>query len=78
MKPGDIVFCEDKRFGIHRFYLIEGCFYGAQGCESVIELRSMTEKPGVAYGQDLPATTMVPEPLLRGLPVYTPIPARQR
>lgn len=72
MKPGDIVFVEDNRFGCHRFYRIEGCFLGAAGHQSVIELRSMTEKPGSAYGRELPPTTMVPEPLLRGLPVYTP------
>jgi hypothetical protein len=77
MKPGDIVFCEDKRFGIHRFYRIEGCFYGAQGHESVIELRSLTEKLGGAYGRELPSTTMVPEPLLRGMPVYTPYPSQR-
>jgi hypothetical protein len=72
MKPGDIVFCEDRRFGIHRFYKIVGCFHGAQGCESLIELKSLTEKPGVAYGQDMPETTFVPEPLLRAHTVYTP------
>jgi len=71
MKPGDIIFWEDKQFGVHRFYRVEGCHLGAVGQESLIELRCLTEKPGTAYGKDLPATTMVPEPLVRNLPVYS-------
>lgn len=72
MKPGDIIFCPDQKFGHNRFYMIEGCHYGALDQQSVIEIRSLTERPGCAYGRDLPATTFVPEPLLRGFTVYTP------
>ena len=72
MKPGDIIFCEDKRCGRHRFYKIEGVFLGGVKQESLVELRSLTEAPGTAYGKDMPATTFVPEPLLRGFVIYTP------
>lgn len=72
MKPHDIVFCPDTKFGKHRFYRIEGVFLGALGQESVIELRSLTEAPGTAYGRDLGPTTFVPEPLLRHFTIYTP------
>lgn len=76
MKPNDIIYCPDKKFGHHRFYRVVGCHYGALGHESVIELESLTENPGVAYGRCLPKTTMVPEPLLRGFVCYTPDIAR--
>lgn len=71
MKPGDIIYCPDTRFGHHRFYQIEGCHYGALGQESLIELRNLTEKPGVD-GQHTIQTTLVPEPLLRHFTCYTP------
>lgn len=72
MKVGDIVYCPDHKFGQHRFYMIDGVFLGAVGQVSLVELRSLTEKPGTAYGKNLPATTFVPEPLLRNFVVYTP------
>jgi hypothetical protein len=52
--------------------MIDGVFLGAIGQVSLVELRSLTEKPGTAYGKNLPATTFVPEPLLRGFTIYTP------
>lgn len=72
MKPGDIVFCPDEKFGHHRFYRIEGVFLGGEGHQSLIEVRSLTEKTGSAYGKEATETTLVPEPLLRHFTIYTP------
>lgn len=72
MKPGDIVFWRDEKFGKHRFWLIEGYFLGCEGQESVVELRSLTERPGVPGSRGLLETTFVPEPLLRNVIIYTP------
>jgi hypothetical protein len=73
MQPGDLVFFEDHRFGKHRFYRVEACFHGALGQESLIELRSLTEIPGTAYTNEPVFTSLVPEPLLRGRTIYTPV-----
>ena len=72
MKPGDIVFWRDKQFGHHRFWEIQGVFLGAEGQESLVELKSLTEKPGHAHFLDPFTTTFVPEPLLRNVTIYTP------
>jgi len=71
MKPSDLIFWHDDKFGKHRFYEVQGVFIGADGQESLIELRSLTERPGVAYGKNMPDTTFVPEPLLRACDVYS-------
>jgi hypothetical protein len=70
VRSGDLYVYRDERFGHHRFYGVVGVFLGAAGREGLVELRSLTEKPGCAYGRDAPATTTVPEPLLRGVPLY--------
>lgn len=72
MKPNDIVYFEDKQFGHHRFWRIEGVFLGALGQESLVELRSLTERPGHTYGSVVHPTTLVPEPMLRRFTIYTP------
>lgn len=72
MKPGDIVYCPDANGVCHRFYMIEGVFLGSLNQQSLIELRSMTEASGTAYGKDMPASVFVPEPLLRHFTIYTP------
>lgn len=72
MKPGDIIYCPDDKFGVHRFYRIEGVFLGGIGQQSLVELRSLTEKPGGADTSSPIETTFVPEPLLRGFTVFTP------
>lgn len=72
MKPNDIVYFEDKQFGHHRFWRIEGVFLGALGQEDLIELRSLTHRPGHTYETGEHPTTFVPEPILRGLAIYIP------
>ena len=72
MKPGDILYCPDLKFGQHRFYRIEGVFLGAVGEEGYVELKSLTERPGGAYGRAMGPTTFCPEPLLRHFTIYTP------
>lgn len=72
MKPNDIVYFEDKKFGHHRFWRVEGVFLGAEGQESLVELRSLTERPGTSHTYHAHPTTFVPEPILRGLAVFTP------
>lgn len=70
MKPGDIAFYEDTDFCRHRFWRIEGVFFGASGRESLVELRSLSPIPGGAYGKTV-ETMMVPKALLRGK-IFTP------
>lgn len=72
MKPGDIVFWRDEKFGRHRFWEIEGVFLGAEGQEGVIELRSLSERPAHSGETQEHPTTFVPEPLLRNVTTYTP------
>jgi hypothetical protein len=71
MKPGDIIFWRDERYGHHRFWEIEGVHLGGEGHESLIEVRSLTEKTGSAHGARV-GRTYVPEPMVRNLPIYTP------
>jgi hypothetical protein len=72
MKPGDIVLLRDRETGYNRMWEIQGCFHGALGQESVIELKSLTERPAHSYETQEHPTTFVPEPLLRGAEIFTP------
>lgn len=72
MKPGDIVFWRDDKFGHHRFWEIQGVYLGCQGQESLVELKNLTERPGVPGLTGKATTTFVPEPLLRNVTIYTP------
>lgn len=72
MKPNDIVYFEDIQFGHHRFWVVEGVFLGCEGQESLIKLRSLTEKSGYGGPAGPQPTVFVPEPLLRNVTVYTP------
>lgn len=72
MSPGDIYFWRDEEFGCHRFYEITGVFLGAEGHTGLVEIKPLNEKPGSAYGQRTADTLLVPEPLLRNVPCYTP------
>lgn len=65
LEQGDFVLFWDDAFGHHRFYLVEGCHYGAEGQVSIITLRSLTERSG-RVGPVKVDTLLVPEPLLRG------------
>lgn len=72
MKPGDIVMWRDEKFGVHRFWQIEGVHLGGEGQEGLIEIRNLMEKPGVSGPSGQHPTTFVPEPLLRNALIYTP------
>lgn len=72
MKPGDIVLWRDDKFGKHRFWEIQGVYLGCEGQEGLVELRNLTETPGVPGRTGNAVTTFVPEPLLRDLTIYTP------
>lgn len=70
-KPGDIIFWRDEKFGHNRFWEIQGIHLGGEGCESLVEIKSLTEQPGSAHGARI-GRTYVPEPMIRNLPTYTP------
>jgi len=72
MKPHDIVYFEDKSFGRNRFWKIEAVCLGASGQESLVRMRSLVEHPGTDDDGVRHETVVVPEPLLRGLRIYTP------
>jgi hypothetical protein len=72
MSPGDIVFYRDESFGVHRFWQIKSVCLGGLGQEGLIELHSLTEKPGTDVDGKRHATTWVPEPFIRLMQVYTP------
>lgn len=71
MKPGDIVLWRDDKYGHHRFWEIQGVFHGGLGQESVIELKSLTERPANSGLTQEHPTTFVPEPLLRKAEIFT-------
>lgn len=71
MKVGDIAMWRDEQFGHHRFWQIRGVFLGAKGQEGLVQIESLTEKPGAAFGNVMPVL-YVPEPMLRCLSIYTP------
>lgn len=72
MKPNDIVYWQDDEFGHHRFWKIVAVCLGAEGQENLVRLQSLTEKAGVDDAGRRHDTTVVPEPLLRFLTIYTP------
>ena len=65
MKPHDLIVWRDDKIGNLHVWEIEGVHLGAEGQESLIELRSKTHSAGVAHGE-AHMTVFVPEPLLRG------------
>lgn len=71
MKPGDIVFFEDTKFGFHRFWVITACCYGSIGQESLIRMRSLSERPGTDENLAQHEIVTVPEPMVRGLRVFS-------
>jgi hypothetical protein len=73
MSPGDILVIEDKAFNKVRMWRVEGVYLGCVGQESLIELRNLMEAPGVPGRTGGAGTTFVPEPLLRGVDIYTPV-----
>jgi hypothetical protein len=66
MEVGNVLIYRDERFGHHRYYEVVGIFLGGENEESLIELRSLGEKPGHEGNVERP-TTFVPECLTRDL-----------
>ena len=78
MNPRDIIFFRDYKFGHHRFYEVKSVCLGGAGQASIVELQSLTEKPGVDADGRTAETMLVPEPLLRDATIYTnPATARE-
>jgi hypothetical protein len=68
MTPGNVLIYRDVKFGHHRYWEVLGVFLGGENEESLIELRSLGEKPG--FGDEITrATTFVPECLTRQLEI---------
>lgn len=74
MKPRDILILQngDKDSRNWRIWEVQGVYLGCVGQESLIELKNLTELPGVPGRTGNAVTTFVPEPLLRSLTFYTP------
>jgi hypothetical protein len=66
MTVGNVLVYRDEKFGVHRYWEIVGVYLGSLVEESLIELRSISEKPG-HDGEILRPTTFVPECLTRNL-----------
>lgn len=66
MQVGSILIYRDDKFGINRYWEVLGIYLGGETEESLIELRSISEKPG-HDGDTLRPTTFVPECLTRHL-----------
>lgn len=63
---GNVLIWRDEKFGHHRYFEVLGIYLGGENTESLIELRSLGEKPGYD-GDNERATTFVPECLTRSL-----------
>ena len=70
MLVNDLVVFQDKEFKQHRCWVVKSVCLGAIGCEGLVELQSLTERPGQDTEGMMHKTTWVPEPLLRGAIVY--------
>jgi hypothetical protein len=66
MEPGNVLIYRDDKFGHHRYYEVLGVFLGGEESESLVELRSLGEKPGYGGGA-VQLSTVVPEVLTRHL-----------
>ena len=66
---GDMLVYTDMMNSQHILWRIEGIYLGAEGQESLIELRNLTQKSG-STSTGVAATTFVPEPLVRNQTVY--------
>ncbi len=57
MKVHDLIVHFDAQFGRHHIWQVESVCLGAQGQESLVELRSLTEAPGVSTDSQVHHTT---------------------
>lgn len=69
--PGDVLFARGAAGGRILMWEVRSVSIGAVGVEGLVELRSLSERPGMDVDGALHVTTWVPEALLRGMTVYT-------
>lgn len=60
IQVGNVLIYRDRNFGHHRYFEVLGVYLGSVNEESLVELRSIGEKPG-HNGDTLRPTTLVPE-----------------
>jgi len=70
MKVGSLILYRDEKFGVDRVWEVESILLGALGVESLIRVRSLTEAPGADEDGRRCKTTLIPEPMLRNLPIF--------
>lgn len=73
MEVDGLVLWMDAAYGHHRIWRIKSVCLGSTTTESLIELESLTEKPGTDTEGMKHRTTWVPEVLLRNHKLYKPI-----
>ncbi len=71
MKVYDLIVYWDNQYGHHRIWQVKSICLGALGQESLVELKSLTEKPGICTESRTHYTTWVPEPILRQFPIFS-------
>lgn len=64
--PGVLVLIRDDTCGHHRLWQVLSCCQGGPRQESLVELRSLTELPGIDEDGERHDTTWVPKVPLRG------------
>lgn len=69
VKPGDVLVYRCSRFGKIWRWKVYGCYYGAMGQESLIEMESLTETAGWTGEWEYHPRVFVPEQLTRGMEV---------
>jgi len=70
VKPGDVIRWQCPKFphSVHD-WCVRGVHLGAVGVESLVELESLTHKPGWTGEWESHPVLFVPEVLLRDLPI---------
>lgn len=72
LKVNDILEYRCPRFGLIWQWRVVGIYLGAEHQESLIELTSLTRRPGIASGMERASTMLVPEPMTRSLNIWRP------
>lgn len=71
MTPGDIIFWRDQQFGHHRFWEVLAICLGGEQQEGLVRLVSLTHNAGYDDNGEKHLTTVVPEVLVRDIPLYS-------
>lgn len=70
MNVGDILLWRDEKYGQHRAWRVVSVLLGATNTESLIEMESMFERPGMDTDGKRMTTVLVPEVLTRSLTIF--------